>query len=133
MAGGFDELRIVQQHKGLQRSVGSAAAYEAKFAFGRVERGHGGRGHSAFPVGVKTSTKERLAFAVRVRAGKARPIVELQPEALGVIGIHTGATDFMEQQPANSEGIIADHLGIEPMAWAAREEAIVGVAREQCG
>ena len=116
-AGGFDELRAVEQDEGLQGRVGGVATRDADDALRDVERfEHGGRAGTA-PKRVETAAVEGLTFA----GGGGF-------EGLGdVVGVDRRTTDFFNEQAAGGEGLVANHLGGEAMAGTAGEPGVLRI------
>ena len=68
---------------------------------------------------------------VRVGAGVARPVVDLHPKAIGLIGVDARSADLGVQELRDREGLVADRLGVEPQARRAREEPVLWVRRTE--
>ena len=124
---GFEERNVVHQVERLQRRVGAVLEDRALLAIGRIEIHHVGRRRGSLPVGVEAAAIEAFAFRLLV-AFAAR---EFLPEARGLIRLHRGPADFLDQQSRNGERLIADRFRAEAQARAAREQPVIGVFRQQ--
>ena len=124
--------RIVQQHQRLQRRVGAGAARGAFFAIRRVERvQRRGRG-SALPERVHAAPVKIRARARRISLrGIDVAIRGLFPQPFGLIGEHARSTEPLDQQAADRERVVANHLRRQPEARPAGQQPILRILFQQ--
>ncbi len=133
-SGGLHEARLVQQDERLQRRVRPRSPHHADLPAGRVEGRQDGRRDGALPDGVHAAPVEALAVILDVDllgGGRAAEVAHLTPEAIGLIGAAAGAADARREEPARREGDVPDELGLEPEAWAPRQEAVARISLEE--
>ena len=128
-AGGFDDLGVVEQRERLQGRAGALAADEAHIALGRVEGQHGRRRHGPFPERVKTAPMQVIAAALFVFRVAHRDF----PKPGRLIRFDARSADFFDQQSAQGEGFVAEHLRGQPPSGTTCEQFVFRVARQQCG
>ena len=120
----FERRRIVQQRQRLQRRVGADAAHRAELAAGRVE-GHEARIRRRAP-------PERIqAAAVAILAAAGGPLVGVVrhvPDAVRLDRVDARAEHLAAEQTARRQRRVANHLGFQAHARAAREQPVVRIA-----
>ena len=122
-AGGFDELRAVEKHEGLEGGVRGVAAGDADHALGDVEGFEHGRGAGASPERVHTATIECFACA----GGRGFEGFR------DVVGVNGRAADFFHEEAAGGEGLVADHFGGEAVTRTAGEPDIFRIVGHDLG
>src|SRR6185503_4338409 len=98
MAGGFDELRVVECGDGLEGSVGAVATHGADFAAGGVEDVHAGRRRIAGPKSVETAPVESITRIAFILFGVALGHRDGFPDAVRLVGL-----DAWPANPVNEE------------------------------
>ncbi len=120
--------------KRLQRSVGDGAASGALFVIGGIEGVEPGIGNGAFDEGVHAAAVEIGAVTLDVSlGGEISAERHFFPEAFGLIRKDAGAADFIVDETADGEGVIADHFSGKAEARAVREQTIFGIFLKQFG
>ena len=127
MPGRFDELDVVHQGQRLQRRVGPLAAGGAILAAGGVENLHRRRRGGPFPERVHAPPIQRVALVLLEIGRVARRVTDRLPNAGRLIRLHARAALLLDQQAAQRQGAVADHLRVEPEPRPSRYQAIVPV------
>ena len=126
---GFDIGDVVHQVERLQRRVGAGLAHDAGFAAGGVEGHHRGRRRrcaSRTCTGCGgTGLRRGPARSLRRRSSFHRPA--------GWYGFTDGPPIFSTSSPADGQRLVANHLGRQAEARAARQQAILRIALQQLG
>ena len=124
----LDELQIVQQHERLQRRRGDVALRAVQTSRDIASNvAIAGGGERALPERVEAAAIERGAAVLGVGLAGAG----LLPQARGLIRLDARAADAARQQAARGERAVANLLGEQPRLRAAREQQVVGIARDQ--
>ncbi len=126
-AGRLDELRVVQRDQRLQRRVGALAADRAELAVRGVEDVERCRRRRPLPERVHAAAIKGLARIALVVARVAADDGHRLPDPFRLVWLDAGAADLGREQAARGQSVVADHLGIEPVARAAREQPILRV------
>ena len=76
---------------------------------------------------VEAAAVERLAVVLQVEARVAVAVADRLPDVRRLVGVHAAAAHLVVHQPADEERVVAELLGVEAEARAAREQAVLGV------
>ena len=114
-AGRFDEGRLIHEHQRLQRGLRALPQEGANLAIRRVEGGERRVMSRAPPEDVHAPAIKVLPMILHEHR------VGAVPDARRLVRLHTRATDLGVEQTRDRQGIVADVLGIQPQARAARE------------
>ena len=101
-------------------------ADDAGLAAGRVERDHRRRGHRPLPERVEAAAVEARAVVLDVIG-----VGQLVPEARRLVRLHRRAAGPLDEQPAEPQRLVADHLGRQPEPRPARQQPVLGIALER--
>ena len=126
-ARGLEVLHVVHQHECLERRVAALAAHAELLAARRVEGRHARRGRGALDERVEAAPPERLAVVALVGLRVAAGVGHRLPDVVGLVGAHALAAERRHEQAAHGERVVADHLGVEAEARAARVKAVLRV------
>ncbi len=133
IAGGLEVLDVVHQLEGLQRGVAAFAAGAGAFAIGGIEGGHEGGRRGALEEDVEAAAVEGWAGVLLVVAGIGTDEADGFPDVGGLIGFDALAAHREIGEAGDEQGVVAELFGIEPEAWAAGEQTVVGIAGEEIG
>lgn len=86
VAGGLDELGVVEGDEGLERGVGEVTPDAEDLAGGGVEDFHGGMGGGALPEGVEGAAVELVAGVLLVEASVGLVHGDGLPDSFGLVG-----------------------------------------------
>ena len=116
---------IVEQHQGLQGSVGIGAVHGALLARGGVEGEQAGVQEAALPEGIDSAAVEVVAMAGGVFA-----LGEIHGHQVAVRfdGLDAGTSEAIGHQAGDGQGDVAHDFGIHAEAALMRKQAIVGIA-----
>src|SRR3954453_19894455 len=100
MAGGFDELRIVERDEGLERRVRALANHRADFARWSIEDVHRCWRSGPLPECVHAAAIEGGTGVLLVITRVATDHCDGFPDAGRLVGFNAGTPDFIIQQSA---------------------------------
>ena len=124
-AGGFNELRVIEQDQRLQRSAGRLAADRANFTTRSVEDCHVGGRRGPPPERVQAATVKALSLVGNVDRQEG---ILLAPETGRLVRLRRRAADLVDEQAPGSQSRIAEHLGRQAPAGSASQEEVVRIA-----
>ena len=129
-SSGLDIGRIIHQVERLQRRVRARSSERAALPKGRAECEQRRVRHRSLPIRVEASAVQVVSLTGDVSIGAA-PCRELLVNPLRMIWLHRRSTDFLNQQAAHCQRLIANELAQQPEAWPARQQPVVRVAFAQ--
>ena len=107
--------------------VGSGTIHRAELPFRGVKGFHHGRKNGTFPEGVQASAIEGVPLPGHILAGIPGSIVELQPQAIGLVGVNTGPSDFWVEKSAHSKCLVPYLFCVQPETWSPRQQKVLRV------
>ena len=73
---------------------------------------------------------EAAAIEIRAVVLDVIGVGQLVPEPGRLVRLHRRPADPLDQQPAEAQRLVADHLGRQPEPRPARQQAVLGIARD---
>ena len=125
---GFDKGRIVQQHQGRHRRIRPRPLRRAFLATRRIHRLHHRMQELALPVHVEAATPLPLIVVLLVGAGRK---IQMAIVPRRLVGLHTGTTDLVHQQPTDRQRIVPHHLRRQAVARLPGKQLVVGITLQQ--
>lgn len=131
-ARGFYKLGVVKEDEGLEGCIGSFAARAAGVTAVGPENTHVGSRDLAFPVGVKAAAVKVVPGALLEGSASCADGVPSE-ENRRLVGVDPGSPLPINQEAADSEGMITNELGLQTLAWSTGKKAVSGIALSKQG